>query len=190
VGRLRGRPRGTLARAMPVSYVVPPDRADHSSGNRWDQSRVSPTSQRRRGVPCRRPVRDSARLAALEPMNRMVASRSGIDAGALKAIGQGKRNEGVNLSTPGYRGAGGPHALRSVRAALSWPPACSLRARPTAALHPIAEQISPGPAPRNPSPILHRPSIADPPRSWPVAQWRHDCCGVRGDAKGFTRPRP
>jgi len=37
-------------------------RADHLDSNWRDQSRVSPTSQQRGGVPCRRLIRDSADL--------------------------------------------------------------------------------------------------------------------------------
>ena len=45
-------------------------RADHLSPERRDQSRVSPTSQRRGGVPCKRLIRDSAGLAALALVNQ------------------------------------------------------------------------------------------------------------------------
>jgi hypothetical protein len=44
---------------------------DHLSPERRDQSRVSPTSQRRGGVPCKRLIRDSAGLAALALVNQI-----------------------------------------------------------------------------------------------------------------------
>jgi hypothetical protein len=51
-------------------------------------------------VPCRRPIRDSAGLAALARMNRMAASRPGIDAGAPEATCRGKKNVGGRIDAP------------------------------------------------------------------------------------------
>ena len=58
-----GKEISVLARPRIRSYTVAPESStDHLDSNWRDQSRVSPTSQRRRDVPCRRLVRDSADL--------------------------------------------------------------------------------------------------------------------------------
>jgi hypothetical protein len=76
-----------LAEARTGSYVgLAKSRADRLGLERRGQSRVSPTSRRRRGVPCKRLIRDSAGLAALALVNQMAANRLGMEAGAPKAI--------------------------------------------------------------------------------------------------------
>jgi hypothetical protein len=77
-GRLRGRVR--------VPMLALPSRGLIILGlERRGQSRVSPTSQRRRGVPCKRLIRDSAGLAALALVNQMAANCLGMEAGAPTA---------------------------------------------------------------------------------------------------------
>src|SRR6266536_1891481 len=67
-----------LAGARTGSYVgLAKSRADRLGLERRGQSRVSPTSQRRRGVPCKRLIRDSAGLAALALVNQMAREPSG-----------------------------------------------------------------------------------------------------------------
>jgi hypothetical protein len=77
--------RGACAAAHQFLCCLSRSRADSSRPEWRDQSRVSPTPQRRRGVPCRRLIRDSTRPAALALMNRTAASRLGMEAGAPKA---------------------------------------------------------------------------------------------------------
>jgi hypothetical protein len=61
-----------------ASYVgVAKSRADRLDLERRGQSRASPTPQRRRGVPCKRLIRDLAGLAALALANQTAREPSG-----------------------------------------------------------------------------------------------------------------
>jgi protein kinase-like protein len=68
--RLRGR--------VLLPMLALPSRKLIALGLEWrGQSRVSPTSQRRRDVPCKRLIRDSAGLAALALVNQTTRESSG-----------------------------------------------------------------------------------------------------------------
>jgi hypothetical protein len=83
--RSRGENFGLLRARSPRRIVCPRSSADHLDRERRDQSRVSSTLQQRRGVPCRRLIRDSAGPAALALVNWIAASHLGMDDGAPKA---------------------------------------------------------------------------------------------------------
>ena len=74
-----------LRGAAPLPILAFESSTDHLDSSWRDQSRVSPLPQRRRGVPCRRSIRDSAGPAALALTNQTAANRLGIEAGAPEA---------------------------------------------------------------------------------------------------------
>ena len=122
-----GENKQSLAGTCTASYVgVVKSRADRLGLERRSQSRASPTSQRRRGVPCKRLIRDSAGLAALALVNQTARepfgdrSRSSQGYTATLQLGgrHGKKNGEVNSPTPGNQCAGRPELPQGVRAAL------------------------------------------------------------------------
>ena len=101
---------------MSRHIVCPRSSADHLDRERRDQSRVSSAPQQRRGVPCRRLIRDSARPAALALVNRIARkpsgngrrSSQGLPAHATVSGGREKKNGEVNSPTPHSQRVDGP----------------------------------------------------------------------------------
>jgi hypothetical protein len=78
-------------------------------GERWEQSRVSPTPEWRSGVPCKRSIRDST--DSQRPYRRTMGLVKPCGNGSRSSQGhngRGKKNEQVNFSTPGNRCVGRP----------------------------------------------------------------------------------
>ncbi len=68
------------------------------SGERWDQSRVSPTPGWRSGVPCKRSIRDSTDCSARTGEPWGSSGRVGIEAGAPKAKAAAGRRTSESIS--------------------------------------------------------------------------------------------